>query len=365
MSEYDRSKLFLLKSKIKRATPPTGTFSTRPSMRTPPEMRSPAGVPVRATPPEQRHQGGYTGSQPVREVVPMRSQPVSSNFGSSPSRDVRAQAPQNAGTPQYVQAPRAGQAFPRSAPQVLQKQQSGLAGLPAESGPNEAHNECPDCGRKFNDEAFPKHKKICKKVFMQKRKVFDAAKLRIQAIVEEATKSGGAPSGLLSQASRTKRPGPQTQAPRVSSGNAAPARPSGFGGTGGGLLGKSGAKNKTGWREKSAQFRMAMGSMRKENSEYSYQGNHAGAYSSKSTSQYTCPHCNRGFNEEAGKRHSLVCLRIFNSAGGRLQKGSGTLSHSTTRKVDSTSLRLGATPSRITPSGRSLPSNVAPSVRRR
>lgn len=33
--------------------------------------------------------------------------------------------------------------------------------------------ECPDCGRKFNQEAMAKHSRICKKVFMTKRKKFD------------------------------------------------------------------------------------------------------------------------------------------------------------------------------------------------
>ena len=36
-------------------------------------------------------------------------------------------------------------------------------------GPNE-QIECPDCGRRFNPGPFEKHVKICKKVFMDKRK---------------------------------------------------------------------------------------------------------------------------------------------------------------------------------------------------
>ena len=34
--------------------------------------------------------------------------------------------------------------------------------------------ECPTCGRSFNDEAYPKHVKICKKVFVNKRKEFNS-----------------------------------------------------------------------------------------------------------------------------------------------------------------------------------------------
>lgn len=38
--------------------------------------------------------------------------------------------------------------------------------------------ECPTCGRKFKEEALMKHEKVCKKVFVQKRKVFDTKKQR-------------------------------------------------------------------------------------------------------------------------------------------------------------------------------------------
>ena len=34
--------------------------------------------------------------------------------------------------------------------------------------------ECPTCGRSFNEVAFSKHVKICKKVFVNKRKEFNA-----------------------------------------------------------------------------------------------------------------------------------------------------------------------------------------------
>jgi hypothetical protein len=32
---------------------------------------------------------------------------------------------------------------------------------------------CPTCGRKFNEAALIKHERICKKVFVDKRKAFD------------------------------------------------------------------------------------------------------------------------------------------------------------------------------------------------
>ncbi len=58
-------------------------------------------------------------------------------------------------------------------------------------------HECPDCGRKFNSGPFERHIKICKKVFQQKRKVFDSTKMRVQdnpelvKILKTKGKSGG------------------------------------------------------------------------------------------------------------------------------------------------------------------------------
>jgi zinc-finger of a C2HC-type len=46
------------------------------------------------------------------------------------------------------------------------------------AGGDEDRIECPTCGRKFVQESLEKHKKICKKVFVQKRKVFDVKKVR-------------------------------------------------------------------------------------------------------------------------------------------------------------------------------------------
>lgn len=44
---------------------------------------------------------------------------------------------------------------------------------------------CGSCGRKFNEQALAKHVKICKKVFVQKRKQFDVAAARAPEGLEE------------------------------------------------------------------------------------------------------------------------------------------------------------------------------------
>ncbi len=51
-----------------------------------------------------------------------------------------------------------------------------------ESGPK---RECPDCGRSFVEASFAKHVKICQKVFMKKRKVFNSQAHRAAAIIED------------------------------------------------------------------------------------------------------------------------------------------------------------------------------------
>jgi hypothetical protein len=39
--------------------------------------------------------------------------------------------------------------------------------------------ECPTCGRKFNEKAYEKHIKVCKDVFVKKRKEFNSKQKRI------------------------------------------------------------------------------------------------------------------------------------------------------------------------------------------
>jgi hypothetical protein len=40
-------------------------------------------------------------------------------------------------------------------------------------------NECASCGRTFNENAYEKHVKICKDVFIKKRKVFNSKEARM------------------------------------------------------------------------------------------------------------------------------------------------------------------------------------------
>jgi zinc-finger of a C2HC-type len=51
--------------------------------------------------------------------------------------------------------------------------------------------ECPDCGRRFNQDSLAKHAKICAKVFMNKRKPFDSKKQRLIPEAKEIIKPKG------------------------------------------------------------------------------------------------------------------------------------------------------------------------------
>lgn len=66
----------------------------------------------------------------------------------------------------------------------------------ASSSANQELNPCNKCGRTFNPEALRKHSKICTKVFIKQRKVFDSAAARIVSseqaqIMREAKRAPG------------------------------------------------------------------------------------------------------------------------------------------------------------------------------
>ena len=121
---------------------------------------------------------------------------------------------------------------------------------------------CPDCGRQFNQVAYVKHAKVCKKVFAKKRRVFDSAKQRaagtdlMQYYSQNKRPAGGA--GTMGVASRNRAAvsassssssygGGGTQS-RAAASVASMARGGGGGGMGG--LPK--------WKHDSLSFRAAM-----------------------------------------------------------------------------------------------------------
>ena len=75
------------------------------------------------------------------------------------------------------------------------------------AGPIGPMLECPTCSRKFNQKAYEKHVKICKKVFVQKRKAFDMKEQRIGELKEELkeVKQSAPPQ----KRNESKRPAPK------------------------------------------------------------------------------------------------------------------------------------------------------------
>lgn len=175
---------------------------------------------------------------------------------------------------------------------------------------NLPQHQCPDCGRKFNDIAYSKHVKICKKVFIQKRKAFDSTKMRIgdnQELVKIFTKA---------QKEERKQ---QMLAQKQGNKKAAPVEEQAVGG------GDKASK----WKEESKKFRDAMKAAREYN-----KAKESGAplppppvASGPDLSLTPCPHCNRRFSDKAAERHIPQCQNI-KAKPNSLKRGSGVTSAS-------------------------------------
>jgi hypothetical protein len=160
--------------------------------------------------------------------------------------------------------------------------------------------ECNSCGRKFKEDVLPKHAKVCKKVFVQKRKAFDTKKQRILDS-EHAT--------MLKRAEFEEKKNKNKVGAKMSS-------------TGTGL--GNGAK-KPKWQKQSEELR-AIAKANKTTTDFPQVGgnkfgNQKGGngkmgntnYNYKPsviTEDYThCSMCNRRYNEQAYNKHMPTCER--------------------------------------------------------
>jgi hypothetical protein len=171
--------------------------------------------------------------------------------------------------------------------------------------------ECPDCGRKFNETAFERHVKICKKVFIEKRKAFDSQKHRI-----EGTEMASVPSNRRSQPppSSSSNNNPSIKSAKHASHQSNAAMPK--------------------WKADSLALRQAMKQSRQV-SMAEKKSQETGIPLAKLlpaktldpandpvyASYILCPTCGRRFNETAGARHIPKCRDI-------LAKPSRLISHS-------------------------------------
>lgn len=181
---------------------------------------------------------------------------------------------------------------------------SGPSGMVPEDDGGGLLVDCPDCGRKFNEAAFERHSKICKKVFSQKRKQFNSAANRLGEL-ENAQE-------LIANAKRIDKEKESVQKKK-----SAPN--------------KGGGADVPDWKKKSLAFRAAILAAKGDAGDAN-----AAAQAEDLQSQLDaaggadshllkCPHCGRTFNKEAGERHVAICVKTFGSkpGGGRLMRGAG------------------------------------------
>eukprot|EP00928_Gymnodinium_smaydae_P098605 TRINITY_DN9203_c0_g1_i1.p1 TRINITY_DN9203_c0_g1~~TRINITY_DN9203_c0_g1_i1.p1 ORF type:complete len:510 (+),score=150.29 TRINITY_DN9203_c0_g1_i1:35-1531(+) len=176
--------------------------------------------------------------------------------------------------------------------------------------------KCDDCGRSFNPESIEKHRRICKKVFMQKRKKFDSAANRLgdhENAGELISKAKQIESEVKAKEAKAGAPGNE---------NAAPTR----------------EKPMPAWKKKSLEFRAAMLAEQASKGdavakakadelqkELGSAAAAAGAAAAPDPDKTTCPHCGRSFNNAAAERHIAICVKMFGGkpGGGRLVRGGG------------------------------------------
>ena len=164
-------------------------------------------------------------------------------------------------------------------------------------------SECPDCGRKFNSTAYPKHVKICKDVFIKKRKAFDMAQKRVEGNPE-----------LLQILKKKEKEEKMKALKAAKAGNAAASNreETPVGGT-----------QQQKWKQQSEAFRQALREARKaQQAQAEGRPLPPAMPSAPDPSLVPCPHCSRRFSEAAAERHIPQCRNI-KAKPSSLKRGAG------------------------------------------
>lgn len=183
--------------------------------------------------------------------------------------------------------------------------------------------QCSDCGRTFNEVAYAKHIKICKKVFIQKRKAFDSARARAKGTELEQY-----------QASQRKKVSTRGDIVKKSTKETSVSRE---GTSLKGCVENSGGASR--WREDSLTFRRAIRAARAVTQAEDYA--RATGMSLRDVlpppshqdddpvynSYIQCPTCGRSYSTKAGERHIPQCKNIINKPT-RLLSHSGQVTSS-------------------------------------
>ena len=175
-------------------------------------------------------------------------------------------------------------------------------GLTAEQVPdsNQPTSPCPHCGRSFNSTALSKHIKICEKVFLKKRKAYNAQQYRFNDSEQASLMKQGAMKEKMNPLLNKKQSGAipkwklQSMAFRAIC-NPGKNPPPNKGMNNNSKFGKNNINNK--------------GGNKIDNNEY---GNMAGAMNYAIAYGYKhCEFCNRNYNEDAYNKHLNFCKRRY------------------------------------------------------
>ncbi|EAS07289.2 zinc finger, C2H2 type protein (macronuclear) [Tetrahymena thermophila SB210] len=205
--------------------------------------------------------------------------------------------------------------------------------------------ECPEgCGRKFAENILEKHAKVCKKVFQQKRRVFNSAAQR-QLDEEEG---GGV--GIPSKIPPISKPLAKKQAPKNTKYENESKEDYGFRQNTGGDGKKPNqpfnkkptdentkvGKKKSKWQIQSEAFRAQMRMARGETTNSQYD-NQIVKEAFENNDYIQCEYCGRKFNEQAAQRHIPFCKT--KSQQNQIKQGGKAKLNLTTQKSSTPSSR--------------------------
>jgi len=170
-------------------------------------------------------------------------------------------------------------------------------GLTADQVPNVSlpTTPCPHCGRSFNSNAFSKHIKICEKVFLQKRKAYNAQQYRFNDSEQASLMKQGAMKEKMNPLLNKKNNGAIPKWKLQSMAFRAICNP----GKNQPVNQNMANNNKLGTNNNNFNYKNKRGNMPQTM-------NYAEAYGYKH-----CEFCNRNYNEEAYNKHLNFCKRRY------------------------------------------------------
>jgi len=237
-----------------------------------------APVKVQTKPQVKSSFKGFGGNSEEDNGYASERQKVQINsFAKKPAPKVQAPVKQKQNVPVHNKSDDSESDGAVSLNEMPIRQAKGNFDIPSEPEEDMQLVKCPaGCGKSFRAEIVQRHAKICKKVFQQKRKAFNVAEQRQIDEIKE----------MQAENKYKKKPTKQAEKPKA----------------------KEGAIPK--WKMQSAMLRNGLRGMRKDGDNGGGNVNAEEAaivQKFNETQMMRCPHCNRTFSDEAGKRHLPFC----------------------------------------------------------